>query len=84
MRATSARAFVKHCGHSATPTRWTWWDFRRPGTPLLALAVLVSVAVGLPIAYLTLRAGQGGAATWAWLLSGHLPGILGRTFGWVP
>ncbi|MDF2629908.1 MAG: transporter permease protein, partial [Symbiobacteriaceae bacterium] len=81
MRATSARAFAKHCDHCATPPRWTWWDVRRPGTPLLALAVLVSVAVGLPILYMAVRAGQGGAATWQWLLSSRLPGILGRTLG---
>jgi iron(III) transport system permease protein len=81
MRATSARAFAKHCDHCTSPPRWTWWDVRRPSTSLLALAVLVSVAVGLPIAYLAVRAGQGGAATWQWLLSSRLPGILGRTLG---
>ncbi|HYG59796.1 MAG TPA: iron ABC transporter permease [Symbiobacteriaceae bacterium] len=79
MKVTSSRAFAKHCEHCAAPPRRVWWDVRVPNPGLLLAALLASLGIALPVLYLAVRAAQGGASTWEWLLSGRLPLLVGRT-----
>lgn len=81
MKVTSLRTFSKpYCEHCANPPLHPWWNVRVPNPGLLVAAVLATLIVGLPVLYLAVRAGQGSAQTWSWLLSERLPGLLARTF----
>jgi len=80
MRVVTSRAFAKPtCEHCANPPRFAWWSWRPPGAGLLAVAAASALVVSLPVLYLIVRALQGGASTWVWLLSERLPGLLGRS-----
>lgn len=82
MKVTSLRAFTpgKHyCEHCENPPARRWWQVRIPNLPLILAALLSSLVVGLPVIYLAVRAAQGGADTWQWLLSQRLPGLMANS-----
>lgn len=81
MRVTTHRAFA--APETDEPTagrRRPLWRSRGANPGLMLGALLAALVVAAPLAYLAIRAGQGSADTWRWLLSERLPGLLARTF----
>lgn len=80
MKASTLRAFTAaESERTTSPARRTGRRLRLSNLGLTLLALLASCVVGLPVLYLAVRAAQGSAETWQWLLSKRLPGLLANS-----